>query len=335
MTSTLAVRRTGDGAVSGPDARRRAVRIEASGRSTGAFVADIGPLYAGRDWVARSTGHPFEYRYTAVGDADVTLRRAQVGGVIRGAVPASDVYIVQWLTAGRGVPDIVEDRVPMQTDVPMLLPNGREFVFEYEDYDQRAVHLSRRLVHDVADELFHTGRIADLGIDHLQKLDPAAVTQWRKSLSLLTGELRADGVETLLWHELARGAAASFLRMYPPTASALPAAVLLPRRFRLRAAVEYIHEHAAEPMNVSDIAAAAGLSVRATQEAFQHHIGETPMSYLLHVRLERVRRELLNATPTTGAVQALARRWGFVHLGRFSAAYRRAFGEYPRATLRS
>jgi AraC-like DNA-binding protein len=334
MTSKLALGKTDERAGRGPDAQHRAVRIEASGSSTSAFIADIGPLYAGRNWVARSTGHPFAYRYTAVGDDDVTLRRAQVDGLIRGTVPASEVYIVQWITAGRGVLDIVDDRVPLQVDVPMLLPTGRDLVFEYQDHDQRAVHLSRRSVHGVADELFHTGRVVDLGIDHLQKLTPAAVAQWRSSFALLSRELRAGGVGTLQWHTLARGTAAAFLRMYPPTVTALPPAVLLPRRARLRAAVEFVHEHVAEPLSVSDIAGAAGLSVRATQEAFQHHIGRTPMNYLLQVRLEHVRREFLDAAPTTGSVQTIARRWGFVHLGRFSAAYRRAFGEYPRATLR-
>jgi AraC-like DNA-binding protein len=313
---------------------RSAVRIQAVGGSPDAAVADLSGFYAGRHWAARITDRPFAYRYSAVGDADVTLRRSQISGAIRGLIPATDDYIVQWLTAGRGVPDVVQDRVPMVGDVPMLFPTSREFVFEYQDHDQRLVHMSRRLVHEVADELFHTGPVPDLGIDHLRSLDPTAVTRWRNSLGLLSRELRVGGVDTLLWHTLTRGTAAAFLRMYPPTVTALPPAVLLPRRARLRAAVEYVHEHVAEPLSVSDIAAAAGLSVRATQEAFQRHIGLTPLRYLQHVRLEQVRRELLRADPRTTSVQSIARAWGFAHLGRFSATYRDTYGEYPRNTLR-
>ncbi|WIB27152.1 helix-turn-helix domain-containing protein [Curtobacterium sp. MCSS17_015] len=334
MTSTLDVD-TRRASGTRPRSSVRAVRIEASGTSTDAAVADIGRLYDGREWTARATDHPFAYRYSAVGDRDVTLRRSQIGGFIRGVVPRSEDYIVQWITSGHGVPDVVQDRVPLQIDVPMLFPTGRDFLFEYQDHDQRLVHLSRRLVHEVADEQFHTGDVRDLGLDHLRELDPAAVTQWRNSLALLSRELRTGGVDTLLWHTLTRGTAAAFLRMYPPTVTALPPAVLLPRRARLRAAVEYVHEHVAEPMCVSDIAGAAGLSVRATQEAFQRHLDQTPMTYLLRTRLEHVRRDLLQADPTTTSVQAVARRWGFAHLGRFSAAYRDEFGEYPRATLRS
>lgn len=103
------------------------------------------------------------------------------------------------------MPDVTQDRVPLQLDVPMLFPTCREFVFEYEDYDQRLVHMSRRLVHEVADEMFHTGQVTDLGIDHLRPLDPTAITQWRSSLSLLSRELRTGGVDTLLWHTLTAG----------------------------------------------------------------------------------------------------------------------------------
>ncbi|WIB36197.1 hypothetical protein DEJ15_03005 [Curtobacterium sp. MCJR17_043] len=254
-------------------APRSTVRIEAMGHAPDAAVLDLSGFYAGRQWSARATEQPFRYRYTAVGDADLTLRRAQVSGFLRGAIPASDEYIVQWLTAGQGVPDVLQDRVPMTGDVPMLFPTCRDFVFEYQDYDQRVVHLSRRVVHEVADEQFHTGQVADLGLDHLRTLDPAAVAQWKNSLALLSRELRTGGVDSLLWHTLVRGTAGAFLRMYPPTVTTLPPAVLLPRRARLRAAVEYVHEHVAEPMSVSDVAGAAGLSVRATQEAFQRHLG--------------------------------------------------------------
>jgi transcriptional regulator GlxA family with amidase domain len=51
------------------------------------------------------------------------------------------------------------------------------------------------------------------------------------------------------------------------------------------------------------------------------------------VRLKLVRDELLRSGPDAN-VTAVAMRHGFVHLGRFSAQYRVAFGELPSATLR-
>lgn len=49
--------------------------------------------------------------------------------------------------------------------------------------------------------------------------------------------------------------------------------------------------------------------------------------------MERVRADLLEADPSTTTVALVARRWGYLHLGRFSGAYRARFGEFPKDTL--
>lgn len=315
------------------DTARSTVRIEALGSDADTAVADIGGLYAGREWAARATERPFAYRYTAVGDEDVTLRRSRISGHIRGMIPGTDDFVLQWLTEGQGVPDTLRDAVPLTVGVPMLFPTDREFVFDYRDYDQRLVHLSRRLVQDVAVERHHVAPDADLGLDHLRRLDPLAVTRWRNQTASLVRELR-QGVDTLLWQTVTRQTAAAFLDLYPPTVPVLPPEVLLPNRARLRTAVEYVHEHAHLPITVGDIARAGGIGVRTLQEAFQRTLGRSPMTYLLEVRLERVRADLLQSDPSMTSVQQVARRWGFSHLGRFSGTYAQRYGEYPKQTLR-
>jgi len=57
------------------------------------------------------------------------------------------------------------------------------------------------------------------------------------------------------------------------------------------------------------------------------------MTYLREVRLRRAHDELLASPPSSTTVSAVASRWGIVHLGRFAAAYRAAFGESPSQTL--
>ncbi len=51
------------------------------------------------------------------------------------------------------------------------------------------------------------------------------------------------------------------------------------------------------------------------------------MKYLLAVRLDAVRRELLRRR--NRGVTDIATNWGFSHLGRFSATYRQYFGTLP------
>ncbi|MDQ6433699.1 helix-turn-helix domain-containing protein [Mesorhizobium sp. LHD-90] len=102
----------------------------------------------------------------------------------------------------------------------------------------------------------------------------------------------------------------------------------------LRRANEFLRENAAEPIGVLDIAEAAGVTARTLQTAFRSAYGLSPMHALGRERLRRVRFDLMDAGgPATVADAAL--KWGFSHLGRFSQAYHRQYGEMPKDTLRA
>ena len=104
----------------------------------------------------------------------------------------------------------------------------------------------------------------------------------------------------------------------------------------VRRAVDFIDEHAVEPITLDDIAAAAGVAVRDLQAAFARHRGGSPAGYLKRVRLERAHRDLQAADRTRGdTVAAIARRWGFAAPSRFAADYRRTYGRPPGRTLNS
>jgi transcriptional regulator GlxA family with amidase domain len=81
------------------------------------------------------------------------------------------------------------------------------------------------------------------------------------------------------------------------------------------------------------VAAHLGVSLRSLQAGFRGWRNATPNAYLRQVRLRLVREELLRSDKETN-VTAVALQHGFMHLGRFSAQYRDAFGESPSATLR-
>jgi AraC-like DNA-binding protein len=104
----------------------------------------------------------------------------------------------------------------------------------------------------------------------------------------------------------------------------------------VRRAVAYIDDHAAAPIGVSEIAAAARLGTRSVQEAFRRHLDTTPMAYLRQVRLERAHRDLQAADPMAGTTVAdVATRWGFAHHGRFAALYQSRYGHTPSQALRA
>ena len=112
-----------------------------------------------------------------------------------------------------------------------------------------------------------------------------------------------------------------------PAAPAVPAAIAR--------AVDLLHEHPAEPWSSSSLARAVRVSLRSLQGGFHTHVGKPPMTYLRELRLNGIHDELRRARPATTTVEAVAYRWGMLHMGRFAAAYRATFGELPSQTLRT
>jgi AraC-like DNA-binding protein len=104
---------------------------------------------------------------------------------------------------------------------------------------------------------------------------------------------------------------------------------VLPRH--VRKAQDYLNAHAHESIRAEQLAQVAGVSLRSLYAGFKEFCGVSPMQYLKDLRLERVRADLLSGGTSVGGV---ALRWGFGHLGRFSADYRQRYGESPSESLR-
>ncbi|MBF4584355.1 AraC family transcriptional regulator [Curtobacterium sp. VKM Ac-2865] len=306
--------------------------VSVAGHDTDSAISSLAGMYAGRAWYSRPVDERFWYRYVGVGDDQLSIRRSQMHGYLRGDVAVEGEVVVQWLERGRARVDVGGDEVRMRPGVPTMFPVERRFDMEYEDWDQRLVHVDRDLVLDVAAERWLVD--GTLSFDRAAPQDPAAVARWRSAVSGAVHTLREDGQASLAWHEARRTVARALLDLYPLQAELLGAGTGDPAHRRLRAAVEFVHEHVHEPLTVADIAQAAGLSVRGVQDAFQRTLDTTPMAYVRDVRLSRAHEELQSLDPRSASVAEVARRWGFAHMGRFSSTYASRFGEYPRQTLR-
>ena len=102
----------------------------------------------------------------------------------------------------------------------------------------------------------------------------------------------------------------------------------------VKIAEDYALSHTDDHLYVSDLCRVAAVSERTLECAFNEVMGLTPMTYLIRLRLHRVRRALLAATQGSTTVSAEALNWGFWHFGEFSRAYKQCFGELPSDTLR-
>jgi len=101
----------------------------------------------------------------------------------------------------------------------------------------------------------------------------------------------------------------------------------------LEIAEAYILNHLGEQITLADLVTVSDTSGSSLLRAFRIHRGTTPMKYVKQLRLESAQRTLLAAKTDATTVTRVAMDNGFSQLGRFSADYRRAFGELPSETL--
>jgi len=99
-------------------------------------------------------------------------------------------------------------------------------------------------------------------------------------------------------------------------------------------AKEYVLAHPDDPITVERLCAVIGVSRRSVQYAFEYVLGIAPAQYLRAARLHGVRRELKSTPRSAASIQDVAARWGFWHLGHFTARYRQLFGCRPSETPR-
>ena len=101
----------------------------------------------------------------------------------------------------------------------------------------------------------------------------------------------------------------------------------------VRRAEAFMRANAGIPLTITEIAEAAGCSVRALQLAFQRFRGTAPMRVLQQIRLEQARTELLRPGRTESLAR-IAAEHGFSSPTRFAQSFRRKYGHYPSEMLR-
>jgi AraC family ethanolamine operon transcriptional activator len=110
-----------------------------------------------------------------------------------------------------------------------------------------------------------------------------------------------------------------------------PRATSRVRDLARRRAVSIIEDHVDEPITIRNLCQEVGVGWTTLVHAFREHFGVTPKAYLRALRLNHVRRDLLDAAPEA-AIADVANHWGFWHMGQFAADYKRLFGELPSDT---
>jgi transcriptional regulator GlxA family with amidase domain len=197
--------------------------------------------------------------------------------------------------------------------------------------------LDRRALERVAGELRGFDSPCPIRFRLAPPSSAAAGRTWDSVTRFLMEQTRTAGPDhgPLVRSQLLRLATAALLEAYPSTFTAAedaPAGGA--SASAVRRAMAYVDLYAGDDIGLTDIAAAARLSVRGLQAAFRRHADTTPLAHLRWVRLHRAHAELCRRAPHETTVGAVAARWGFANPSRFSAEHRRAFGTTPGQALR-
>ena len=279
------------------------------------------------------TARPFSYSHHVRGDDRAVLAHFAVESWASIQVDFADTFGIGRVVAGRY--SAASNGEPMDVTRPFLFRPGlgtsQSEQLQIEMVNLTGTHFARFAGDSlgVAHARVRTAHTAPRGQD--------AAQSWSRTVDFVRDPVTDPD---LLQNDLLRRAAVDIL--FAAALSTFPLEVAgtqisgadgatLPST--VRRALAYIDEHSAEAIGLPEIAEAARLSVRGLQAAFRRHLDSSPMAELRRARMSKAHAELRDAEPGSTRVQAIARKWGFVHLGRFAVEYRAEFGESPRQTL--
>lgn len=295
--------------------------------------------------VAISPGAParpsFLCTLHAVQCLDTTLAHLDFAAPVDVTVWSSaDCYTVHIPTSGQGRVTIAGEEHELSAFSALVVSPGTTYRLRLEqDSPQLVVRVERPALERILSRMLGRSLREPVVFAPVGDLTGPSAARWSGALSIIFAEVIDPA--SLIQRGIGAGAledllVSSLLFVQPSNYSAqLTGEPRRSGRAAVRRSLEYIEAHLAEPITLADLAAHTGMSTRSIQAGFREDLETTPVAYIRDQRLDRVRRTLMSAVPSDGlSVTEVAERWGFHHLGNFSALYRRRFGESPSETLR-
>lgn len=248
-----------------------------------------------------------------------------------------DYYLIQIPQYGQATVRCGGEEVDSMPGVASVLSPNAEIDMSWQaSNEQIMIKIDRLLLEQTAQGL-GVDTLAN-GVHFPAKFECHKSVSWQLMLRYLVDCARNSLTmqrSPLLIRQLEQLVVTTLLGEHPPVQQSgfnRVRSAILPRH--IKQVENYLLEHIDQPINLDVLAAQAQVSVRTLQVAFKEHCGVSPMQYLRQLRLDRVRADLLtHGDSAECSVADIALRWGFAHLGRFSAAYRDRFGETPSQSL--
>lgn len=267
---------------------------------------------------------------------EVSLNRLHYGANVEiRPGPLEDFFLVQMPLSGTATIESGAQRVDSTTEVASVVSPDDDLAMRWaDDNDQFMLRVGRSLLERTL--VGHLGCTLDRPLRFQLAFRWRDCPAWRCLMAYLLDCSSQHGhlaEHKLIVHQMEQLVAATLLSALPHNYSSTPAgrrAAVLPRH--VRCVQDYLQAHAHEPVSAEQLARIAGVSVRSLYAGFKEFLGVSPMHYLRDLRMERAHAELVSGECQN--IAGVALRWGFAHLGRFSAGYKARYGESPSQSLR-
>jgi AraC-like DNA-binding protein len=245
----------------------------------------------------------------------------------------SEVVVV---TGGRGTHRIGREAWPLSAG-DVFVVKGRE-AHEYVDPRELALinvlYRPERLKWDLIDLVSLPGYHALFTLEPQWRrrhqfnsrlhLPPAEIAHAVGLIDQLDAELKARSpgfgfLATALFMQLVGMLSRAYGRSPNPNSQAL---------LRIAAAITHLETHYADPVQLDDLAGIAHMSKRSFLRTFQAATGQSPIAYLIQIRVNRAAHRL---RVTDAPVTEVAFEAGFQDSNYFTRQFRRVMGVSPRA----
>ncbi len=291
--------------------------------------------------LAPGSASSFQCTLNAIQCLDVTLAYLDfVVPVDLTVWAAADCFTIHMTTSGQGRVQIWGTGHELSAFTALVVCPGTAYRLHMDqDSPQMIVRIERATVERELSRMLGRSLREAIRFEPIGDLTTGVAARWTGALNILSAEVLAP--DSLIQQGIGAGALEELIvstLLYIQPSNYSPLLVGEPRRSgraAVRRSVEYIEEHLAEAITLSDLSVHSRMSPRSIQAGFRQDLDTTPVAFIRDRRLDQVRRALASAMPEDGlSVTVAAQRWGFHHLGNFSAQYRHRFGESPSETLR-